>query len=116
MPARPRRFRASRRIAAELAMRTAGAGLIVAAWGCARMAYGWVLARGRQGATLAEFATCAAAFVLLAAGLALCLEGPGLLRRVPVPRRSAYARPRPASQMHKLPVDRRGVAGANSAE
>ena len=76
--------------AAEAVLRSIGLMLLA---GCHRLA---LLAQRLMGSppnhpvTLPEFSLCAAIVVLLSSGLALTLEGPGLLRDVPIPRSSAY--------------------------
>lgn len=76
--------------AAEGVLRAGG--LILLAAGCRAivLAQALVSAPPQHAATLAEFAVCAAAFASLSCGLALAIVGPGLLRQIPIPARSAY--------------------------
>lgn len=74
--------------AAELGLRGLGLAVLYACWrvaGCARRLA--VVPQGHQ-PPVSEYAVCLVAVVLLAAGIALTIEGPGLFRHVPIPGRS----------------------------
>ena len=87
------RLRSGRRWwAAEVAFRSTGIGLLASCWHFAQLAHRWVLTPPPHQATLAEFGICAVVFALLSTGLALTLEGPGLLRLVPIPKQSVLSR------------------------
>jgi hypothetical protein len=73
--------------AAEVVLRAAGIGLLDGCYRLALLAHRTLAAPSPHDATLAEFAICAATFLALTAGLALTMEGPGLLRDLPVPPR-----------------------------
>jgi hypothetical protein len=75
---------------AEIAMRGAGLALLAACYRTAMLAHRLTTAAPPHRVTLAEFGLCAAIFLLLIFGLALVAEGPGLLRRVPIPAHSAF--------------------------
>ena len=78
--------------AAELVFRPAGLGLLAGSWHFAQIAQRWVLAPSPHPAAPGEFGICTLVFALLAAGLALTLEGPGLFRHVPIPKQSVFSR------------------------
>lgn len=78
--------------AAELVTRTAGIILIATFWRTLQTAHRWVVMPPPHHATGPEFAICALGFILLTTGLAFSIEGPGLLRLVPIPKRSAFFR------------------------
>ena len=113
------RLRPSR--SADLALRLAGLGLLLACRSLALLAQAR-LAAPRHPVTFADFTLCAAAFALLVSGLALCLEGAGLFRLVPIPRHSAFGhgswhqRPagHPVRKAHNLALDSNPAKGANS--
>jgi hypothetical protein len=71
-------------------MRVLGAGLLGLCYRIAVLANAFITAQPAHPTTMAEFAVCSAAFLLLTCGLALTFEGPGLLRYVDIPLHSAY--------------------------
>lgn len=75
---------------AEGVLRVCGLALLGACYRAALLAHALVTARPPHQTSLAEFAVCAATFVLLICGLALTFEGPGLFRHLPIPAHSAY--------------------------
>lgn len=78
--------------AAECVLRAAGLVSLAACWRMALVAHAFIIAPPPHQPTLVEFLICAGVFLLLAAGLALTFEGPGLFRHYPVPARSAFLR------------------------
>ncbi|MCY1670513.1 hypothetical protein OVA07_05745 [Novosphingobium sp. SL115] len=73
--------------AAELVFRTIGIALLGGCYRLALVAHRTISVPPPHGTTPGEFALCVGIFLSLAAGLALTMEGPGLLRDLPVPPR-----------------------------
>ncbi len=76
--------------AAEVLLRGFGAILLSVCFWLGTVAQRMIALPPPHGTTLAEFAICAAIAFTLASGLALTLFGPGLLRQMPIPARSAF--------------------------
>ncbi|MDE8653443.1 hypothetical protein [Novosphingobium album (ex Liu et al. 2023)] len=86
LAARIARLRAGERwLPAEIAMRGLGLLLLFACWHMALLARHMALTPAPHPATPADLAACAAVLVLLTGGITLTMEGPGLLRDVPLP-------------------------------
>lgn len=70
---------------AEIAVRGLGLALLGLGWRVARLAGRMATTPAPHPAHAADLAVCALLVVLLCAGIVLVLEGPGLLRDVPLP-------------------------------
>lgn len=76
--------------AAEIVLRIGGFASLGTCYRAALLAHLLIATQPPHQATPGEFAVVAAMFLALTGGLALTFVGPGLLRRVPIPARSAY--------------------------
>lgn len=100
--------------AAEVLLRAGGLILLACSYRTAMAALRLINVRPPHQATLAEFAVCGATFFLLTCGLALTVEGPGLMRQLPVPAHSAFFA-RPEVRTDNLALDRGALPRANAA-